>query len=108
MRGDLRPPAGQAPLPPFEKWAFRRRHYVQYLVDLMAVHRALEDATTAALHTPPPEDQEDAQQTGPLPPSFATPLASASLPLKASISCSTRLLQCDKEDELMRGPRGVR
>lgn len=47
-KGDLQPPADQA-LPPFERWAFRRHHYVQYLVDQFSLHRALEIATKAAL-----------------------------------------------------------
>ena len=36
-RGELDPPAGSAPLPPFEKWSFRKRHFLQYLVDLLTV-----------------------------------------------------------------------
>ena len=48
LRGDLRPPPGQT-LPPFERWAFRRRHYVQYLADQLTLHHALESATLAAM-----------------------------------------------------------
>ena len=35
-------------LPPFERWAFRREHYAQYLADLRAVHTSLESAIDAA------------------------------------------------------------
>ena len=36
-RGDLSPPPGSKPLPPFEKWAFKKRHFLQYLTDLVHV-----------------------------------------------------------------------
>lgn len=52
MRGDLNPPGDQPPLPPFEHWVFRRRHYVQYITDQLAVHRALEAAIVFALRPP--------------------------------------------------------
>ncbi|KAL6783656.1 hypothetical protein ACKKBF_B05330 [Auxenochlorella protothecoides x Auxenochlorella symbiontica] len=42
---------GMKPLPPFEEWAFKLEHYLQYLVDLHTVHKALEaalEAVTAA------------------------------------------------------------
>lgn len=41
-------PAGAAPLPPFERWAFDEAHYVQHLADLLAVHAALEAAIARA------------------------------------------------------------
>jgi hypothetical protein len=36
-RGDLNPPQGTKPLPPFEKWSFKKRHFLQYLADLLHV-----------------------------------------------------------------------
>lgn len=41
-------PAGAAPLPPFERWAFAEAHYVQHLADLLCVHTALEAAVARA------------------------------------------------------------
>lgn len=37
-------PEGSKPLPPFEKWAFARIHYIQYLADLLKAHQALEES----------------------------------------------------------------
>jgi len=43
------------PLPPFEKWKFGQKTYMQYLADQYAVHEALEDAIfDAALRPLPP------------------------------------------------------
>lgn len=83
-RGDLQPPANQV-LPPFERWAFRRQHYVQYLVDQYTLHRAMEDATMAALQPATGdrsecEDQSEADSSGesskPLP-AFSTEACAA-------------------------------
>ena len=45
-------PKGAPPLPPFERWSFAEMRYVQWLVDMHAVHYTLEaavaDATTVA------------------------------------------------------------
>eukprot|EP00208_Stichococcus_sp_RCC1054_P004820 CAMPEP_0206143040 /NCGR_PEP_ID=MMETSP1473-20131121/19110_1 /ASSEMBLY_ACC=CAM_ASM_001109 /TAXON_ID=1461547 /ORGANISM="Stichococcus sp, Strain RCC1054" /LENGTH=389 /DNA_ID=CAMNT_0053538273 /DNA_START=273 /DNA_END=1443 /DNA_ORIENTATION=+ len=64
MRGDLNPPGDQPPLPPFEHWVFRRRHYVQYITDQLAVHRALEAAIVFALR--PPGSNRDHSEEPPL------------------------------------------
>ncbi len=45
-------PKGAPPLPPFEKWSFKERRYIQWLVDMHNAHYALEasvaDATVVA------------------------------------------------------------
>lgn len=58
MRGDLQPPVDQV-LPPFERWAFRRQHYIQYMVDQYTLHHAIEEATMVALQ-PATEGGSDA------------------------------------------------
>eukprot|EP00897_Mesotaenium_endlicherianum_P010123 jgi/Mesen1/9139/ME000058S08634 len=40
--------ADARPLPPFERWAFGPRHYLQFLADQLAVHEALEKAIAAS------------------------------------------------------------
>lgn len=40
-RGDLNPPEGTKPMPPFEKWSFKKRNFLQYLTDLLHVRQLL-------------------------------------------------------------------
>lgn len=42
-------PKGSRPLPPFERWSFRKRRYVQYLRDQLEVHAVMEAAISAAV-----------------------------------------------------------
>eukprot|EP01023_Acetabularia_acetabulum_P020963 TRINITY_DN2095_c0_g1_i3.p1 TRINITY_DN2095_c0_g1~~TRINITY_DN2095_c0_g1_i3.p1 ORF type:complete len:338 (-),score=49.28 TRINITY_DN2095_c0_g1_i3:112-1125(-) len=37
------------PFPEFKKWAFKRRHYMQYLIDMQALHTSLEEAIHQSL-----------------------------------------------------------
>lgn len=39
-----------APMPPFERWCFKREHYLQYLTDIRAVYGALESVLDALIH----------------------------------------------------------
>jgi hypothetical protein len=40
-RGDLNPPQGTKPMPPFEKWSFKKRNFLQYLTDLLHVRQLI-------------------------------------------------------------------
>ena len=42
-------PKGSRPPPPFERWSFRKRRYVQYLRDQLEVHAVMETAISAAV-----------------------------------------------------------
>ena len=42
-------PKGSRPPPPFERWSFRKRRYVQYLRDQLEVHAVMESAISAAV-----------------------------------------------------------
>ena len=42
-------PKGSRPPPPFERWSFRKRRYVQYLRDQLEVHAVMEAAISAAV-----------------------------------------------------------
>ena len=42
-------PKGSPPPPPFERWSFRKRRYVQYLRDQLEVHAVMETAISAAV-----------------------------------------------------------
>lgn len=63
VRGDLQPPVDQV-LPPFERWAFRRQHYIQYMVDQYTLHHAIEEATMLALQ-PATEGSESGPSASP-------------------------------------------
>lgn len=39
----------QQQIPPFEKWVFKEDHYIQYLVDIQAIHNEMEDAVQAGV-----------------------------------------------------------
>ena len=47
-KGALQAAQGSQPLPPFERWSMAGPRYVQFLVDLLHVHRALEAAVASA------------------------------------------------------------
>ena len=50
-------PKDAAPLPPFERWSFRKRRYLQFLADHFAVHHMMEAAIMAAVgYRDPAED----------------------------------------------------
>ena len=42
-------PKGSRPPPPFERWSFRKRRYVQFLRDQLEVHAVMETAISAAV-----------------------------------------------------------
>lgn len=48
---------GAAPLPPYERWSFRKRRYLQFLVDQFAVNHMLEAAVMAAVGYRDPEEE---------------------------------------------------
>ena len=41
-------PKGAPPLPPFERWSFRERRYIQWLADMHTAHYTLEAAVADA------------------------------------------------------------
>ena len=42
-------PQQSKPLPPFEKWSFTEKRYIQYMCDQQNVHYTLEDAIAKAI-----------------------------------------------------------
>ena len=57
-------PKSAKPLPPFEKWSFSEKRYIQYMCDQHNVHCALEEAVAATLEAGPhgPHAEEEAAQ----------------------------------------------
>lgn len=47
---------GAPPLPPYERWSFRKRRYLQFLVDQFAVNHMLEAAVMAGVGYRDPEE----------------------------------------------------
>lgn len=60
-------PKSAKPMPPFEKWSFSEKRYIQYMCDQHNVHCAMEEAVSATLAAGPggpPGEEEAAQPSG--------------------------------------------